>query len=473
MSQLLPAPTKTYEVYTGGVNRDMPPPPPKLPSTNTSLSTVLVPQVDTSGEVRFDAIITAQHKSKTSIHTRFSDLIPREASTEIMERPSDESTAAVTERTKAALEGLVSGAMAVRSGVSALGSAAAAADVNGQNKIIRYTPDEDAPGFNPAARTRIIKMVGAAVDPLEPPKFKHKKMPGPPPDAPVPIMHSPTRKITAEDAAAWKIPPCISNYKNPHGFVIPLDKRIAADGRTLLESVINDNRAKLSEAMQIAERKARLEVETRAAIQKTLSLKAKEEAEAEMRALAAKARMERSGVADLSGITADVGGSGGGFTSRYTEGDFEGVAYTTTTGGKSIHQPPVGGGGPRAVDNRPAWMKVAEGGDSAGAPPGLSALLMGGGGGGGEVVEEGEGGAPLQRSAGESEADFEGRLQREHQRREFRKEREREMRMEGGAGRRVGKEGRDGDRDVSERVALGEGIGGGKRGAVAGGGSPL
>jgi SNW domain-containing protein 1 len=29
------------------------------------------------------------------------------------------------------------------------------------------------------------------------------------------------------------IPPCISNWKNNKGFTIPLDKRLAADGRGL------------------------------------------------------------------------------------------------------------------------------------------------------------------------------------------------------------------------------------------------
>ena len=31
----------------------------------------------------------------------------------------------------------------------------------------------------------------------------------------------------------WKIPPCISNWKNARGYTIPLDKRLAADGRGL------------------------------------------------------------------------------------------------------------------------------------------------------------------------------------------------------------------------------------------------
>jgi len=48
--------------------------------------------------------------------------------------------------------------------------------------------------------------------------------------------------------ADWKIPPCISNWKNIKGYTIPLDKRLAADGRNLQEVQISDNFAKLSEA---------------------------------------------------------------------------------------------------------------------------------------------------------------------------------------------------------------------------------
>ena len=34
-----------------------------------------------------------------------------------------------------------------------------------------------------------------------------------------------------KDQQEWKIPPCISNWKNSKGYTIPLDKRLAADGR--------------------------------------------------------------------------------------------------------------------------------------------------------------------------------------------------------------------------------------------------
>lgn len=50
---------------------------------------------------------------------------------------------------------------------------------------------------------------------------------------PAPVMHSPPRKVTVEQQKAWSIPPCISNWKNAKGYTIPLDKRLAADGRGL------------------------------------------------------------------------------------------------------------------------------------------------------------------------------------------------------------------------------------------------
>ena len=73
------------------------------------------------------------------------------------------------------------------------------------------------------------------MDPMEPSRHKHKKVPRGPPDDPVPVMHSPPRKVSVEDQEAWKIPPCISNWKNAKGYTIPLDKRLAADGRGLQE----------------------------------------------------------------------------------------------------------------------------------------------------------------------------------------------------------------------------------------------
>jgi SNW domain-containing protein 1 len=109
-------------------------------------------------------------------------------------------------------------------------------------------------------------------------------------------MHSPTRKTTVKEQQDWKIPPCISNWKNQKGYTIPLDKRLAADGRGLQQVHINEGFSKLAEALFIADRKAREAVEARANLEKKLASKKKEENESKLRELAQKAREERAGL---------------------------------------------------------------------------------------------------------------------------------------------------------------------------------
>merc|ERR1719369_685724 len=132
---------------------------------------------------------------------------------------------------------------------------------------------------------------------MEPARFKiNKKVPRGPPSPPAPVMHSPTRKVTAKEQQDWKIPPCISNWKNAKGYTIPLDKRLAADGRGLQQVHINENFSKLAEALYIADRKAREAVEMRASLEKKLAQKEKEAKESKLRELAQKAREERAGI---------------------------------------------------------------------------------------------------------------------------------------------------------------------------------
>lgn len=80
----------------------------------------------------------------------------------------------------------------------------------------RYTPSQGGVMFNSGAKQRVIRMVEQQRDPMEPPRFKtNKKIPRGPPSPPAPVMHSPTRKTTVKEQQEWKIPPCISNWKNP------------------------------------------------------------------------------------------------------------------------------------------------------------------------------------------------------------------------------------------------------------------
>ena len=135
--------------------------------------------------------------------------------------------------------------------------------------------------------------------------------------------------MTAKEQDEWKIPPCVSNWKNAKGYTIPLDKRLAADGRGLDDVHINDNFAKLTEAMSvlaavvgvagwqagrqtgrqarainpagpplaarryIAERGSREAIELRAAIRDKAANKERERQETKLRELAQKAREVR------------------------------------------------------------------------------------------------------------------------------------------------------------------------------------
>jgi len=175
-----------------------------------------------------------------------------------------------------------------------------------ESQFIQYTARPDAPGYNPAAAQRVIQMVPKQIDPLQPPKHKHFKTPMGPPEDPVPILHAPvTKKLTKEERDAWNVPACVSNWKNMRGYTIPLDKRLAADGRGLQEHTINPNFATLSESLYEAEKQARQEVRLRAQVQKKLALQVKEEREEKLREMAAQARRSVPD-SDMRNRTAEV-----------------------------------------------------------------------------------------------------------------------------------------------------------------------
>lgn len=93
------------------------------------------------------------------------------------------------------------------------------ASQRGPATYFKYTPLQKGQNFNSGASQRTVRMVEMPLDPLEPPKFRSKKIPRGPPSPPVPVMHSPPKKVSIKDQQAWKIPPSISNWKNnkvPH-----------------------------------------------------------------------------------------------------------------------------------------------------------------------------------------------------------------------------------------------------------------
>lgn len=373
-------------------------------------STVLAKRLDEHGDVAYDAVAKQGRHGKVT-YSKFTDLIEAptpDADAEAYARPDADEIARGVAETRAALEGRIKtkiqAAMPVQSRAIAAQTKAASS-----SQFIRYTPGAHAASGaqSSGARQRVIRMVTAQVDPLEPPKFKHSKAPGGPPSPPAPVMHSPPRKVTVEDQKAWKIPPCISNWKNSRGYTIALDKRVAADGRGLQQATINDKFAQVSEALLIAEQKAREEVERRAQFERQALVQQKGEQESALREIAKQAREIKSG------------GGGGGAAE-------EGGAARRAAAAAHARA------GDDLSDSDDDSDSDSDSDDSLDA-----------------AARVGRGGAPSEAGEAEDRA----RMEREKLRLDRKRDRERDMRLEE-KGKRT-RTSREHSRDVSERVALG------------------
>lgn len=315
---------------------------------------------------------------------------------------------------------------------------------------------------NPDAKQRIIRMVEAQVDPMEPPKHRIKKVPRGGGSPPVPVLHSPPRNLTVKDQQAWKIPPCISNWKNARGYTIPLDKRLAADGRGLQDVTINNKFASLSESLYIAERKAAEDLRIRNQIRKRMAMKEKEDKEKELREMASQARAERAGVL-----------SGGGEDHHERQ---EGRPRSVSSQSESESESDVDSRSPRRDQDRkehrhnrrsesPARRRSYSSDDSDRGRRRSSRDHSDDERDRHDRRRDSERDRRRQDDRGEAdhggrygETDEEktARLQRERLRIERRKERERELRLENMKGTmRKNKIDRDMNRDVSEKIALG------------------
>lgn len=163
-----------------------------------------------------------------------------------------------------------------------------------EDKFIRYIPDEAAPGYNPKCAERIVRIAEKQIDPLEPAKFRARRAPHAIVEEPVSIQREPAKKITPEDQAMWKLPPCVSNWKNQQGYTIPLDMRLQADGRGLQEITVNSNFAQFAESLYVADRFAREEITLKNDLERQKKQMEEAQREEKLRDIAAKARAERN-----------------------------------------------------------------------------------------------------------------------------------------------------------------------------------
>jgi len=243
-------------------------------------------QVDANGRIAFDAVIKqGAAKEKLQVWTRPEDSREKWSKPTELERPTLELDALNTQRTQKALEVTLNGK--IQAGLPKH-------QEKKESEFVRYTPNPNAPGYTPNCKERVIRITEKQKDPLEPPKFKHKKVPRGPPSPPPPVHHSPARKLTAKDQKDWKIPPCVSNWKNVKGYTIPLDKRLASDGRNLQDVTVNDKFAALSEDLYLAERKAREEIKIRNDMIRQKKVRDEETREQQLRELALQARQQRA-----------------------------------------------------------------------------------------------------------------------------------------------------------------------------------
>ncbi|OAF71359.1 Pre-mRNA-processing protein 45 [Intoshia linei] len=290
-------PTSVLDYGNGGSFPEifMPQYPLGIGMSSEKQSNALPLQIRKDGKVAFHALAGVGHSKDKIIHATFNSLVPKvqDYNSGDLIRPTEEETKEKMQELKQKLQGIVESKVASALPVQHAERAGAA-------KYIRYTPSTKSGFHNSGATQRIVKIMEIQKDPMEPPRFRvSSKIPKAPPSPPAPVLHSPNRKITQKEQQNWKIPPCVSNWKNAKGYTIPLDKRLAADGRGTQAVHINENFAKLSEALYIAGRKAREAVALRAQIEKRVSEKEKERKEENLRELARKAREFRSGDARL------------------------------------------------------------------------------------------------------------------------------------------------------------------------------
>lgn len=243
-------------------------------------ATAVIPmQYTADGEKDFEALAKMGHHESRLVQTSYSDLLPRDLPDASLapQKPSEDEIQRQLQATQDAINKILE----KNTTGGRVGGPSPAAS------IVKYTPQG-------AEESKVVKVMEMQKDPFDPPKFRHKRAPKPPPSPPPPVLHSPPRKVTAEEQKAWYIPPSISNWKNAKGYTIALDKRLAADGRGLQEHRINEGFSTFAESLYLAEKHAREEVEKRAIVERKLAEKERAEQEENLRALAQKAREEKA-----------------------------------------------------------------------------------------------------------------------------------------------------------------------------------
>ena len=133
-------------------------------------SALVAVNVDETGQVRYDSIVKQGTNRNRLVQSTYEDIKgKREGDADLLALPEEKEEAETAEKTRLALEALLNGK---------IGSTKPAGLVKPETeepKYIRYAPDPTAPGYTEAAKQRVIRMVDAQVDPMEPPKHLLQK----------------------------------------------------------------------------------------------------------------------------------------------------------------------------------------------------------------------------------------------------------------------------------------------------------
>eukprot|EP00118_Oscarella_pearsei_P004831 m.21247 g.21247 ORF g.21247 m.21247 type:complete len:359 (+) comp28151_c0_seq6:45-1121(+) len=183
--------------------------------TKTNDSNAIPIQLDSEGKIKYDVLAKQGQRRDKVVHTHFKDLLPmslREGEDKVdLSRPDDEEVQKTTEKTKNALEKLVSTKIAAAMPTHVPEQASEA-------QYIRYTPAQQGQAFNSGAQQRIISMVekSHSMEPLTiPVKIANifsdilativlKGCPRGPLSPPVPILHSPSERVSNFAATTTK-----------------------------------------------------------------------------------------------------------------------------------------------------------------------------------------------------------------------------------------------------------------------------
>ena len=208
----------------------------------------------------------------------------------ILQKPSEESTLQNIYNTKKALEKLSNHRIKTYQSFKT-NNLCNESNKNNQlkYKYIDYKLDSNK------SKSHLIKLVALPVDPLSNLKYRHHKVPLSFNNEKnfVPVLQEPAQKLSYEEQKKWKIPPCVNMSNNPKGLVIPLDIRLANDGRNLREYQANQNFAKFADILALTEKNVRKEIEDRNKIAQSIQIAAAMKKEQELREAAKQARQER------------------------------------------------------------------------------------------------------------------------------------------------------------------------------------